>query len=368
MSKDVGVRVPLPAQNPKFIWGFLFYVDLKPYWIWLVKSNWISKKMIAMWLKNFGSKVVERKGNSIYHRITWCVQSAIPSAVKTSLWFLKITIPISLVVTLLYHFGILNLFSDFLSPAFSLIGLKGEAALVYISSAFLNVYSAIAVISSLNFTLREITIMAIMSLIAHNLIVETAVQKKTGSKAWHMVVLRIVSSFVAAALLNYLLPGHMGTSSLSVSQLANPTLKEVLSTWVVSSLKLSLKIVVLITLLMILQKILLEFKVNEMLTKVFSPILTVMGLPSSTTIMWLAANLLGLAYGSAVMIEEVQTGRITKQDADLLNYHIAVSHSNLEDLILYAAIGVSVWWLLLPRLAIALVAVWGRRLFVSAKG
>jgi hypothetical protein len=81
--------------------------------------------------------------------------------------------------------------------------------------------------------------------------------------------------------------------------------------------------------------------------------------------MWIAANLLGLAYGSAVMIEEVESGRITKQDADLLNYHIAVSHSNLEDLLLFAAISVSAWWLLLPRLGIAIVAVWGRRLFIN---
>lgn len=285
-----------------------------------------------------------------------------PSALKTSLWFLKITIPISLTVTLLYHFGVLNFISELLSPAFGLIGLKGEAALVYISSAFLNVYSAIAVMTSLNFTIREMTILAIMSLIAHNLIVETAVQKKTGSKAWHMVALRIITSVVAAIILNYLLPAQMGESSLGVHHVDNPSLKEVLIGWTISSLKLSLKIVVLITLLMILQKILIEFKITALLSNIFSPILKVMGLPKSTTLMWIAANLLGLAYGAAIMIDEVESGRITKQDADLLNFHIAISHSNLEDLLLYAAIGVSAWWLLLPRIILAMVAVWGRRL------
>lgn len=307
------------------------------------------------------------KEQSFFQRISSCVKSAMPTALKTSLWFLKITIPISLTVTLLYHFGVLNILSELLSPAFGLIGLKGEAALVYISSAFLNVYSAIAVITSLNFTIREITILAIMSLIAHNLIVETAVQKKTGSKAWHMVALRIISSVVAAVILNYLLPDQMGSLSIGVHQIANPTLKEVLITWTISSLKLSLKIVILITLLMILQRILLEFKITILLTNIFSPILKVMGLPKSTSLMWIAANLLGLAYGSAIMIEEVQSNRITKQDADLLNYHIAISHSNLEDLLLYAAIGVSAWWLLLPRLAMAMVAVWGRRLYLLSK-
>ena len=305
---------------------------------------------------------ITTKEQSLLQRITSCVKSAIPSALKTSLWFLKITIPISLTVTLLYHFGILNILSEILSPAFSLIGLKGEAALVYISAAFLNVYSAIAVMTSINFTIREMTIMAIMSLIAHNLIVETAVQKKTGSKAWHMIALRIISSIIAAVILNYLLPSQMGLSNLGVHQLANPTLKEVLSTWTISTLKLCLKIVVLITLLMVLQKILLEFKITNLLTTIFRPVLKVFGLPASTSLMWIAANLLGLAYGSAIMIEEVQSDRITKQDADLLNYHIAISHSNLEDLLLFAAIGISVWWLLLPRLVMALIAVWGRKL------
>ncbi|NOU18815.1 MAG: nucleoside recognition protein [Bacteroidales bacterium] len=306
--------------------------------------------------------------SSILKRIANCVKNAMPSAIKTSLWFLKITIPISFTVTLLYHFGILNVISEFLSPAFNLIGLKGEAALVYITSAFLNVYSAIAVITSLNFTLREMTILAIMSLIAHNLIVETAVQKKTGSKVWHIIALRIISSIAAAALLNLLLPAQMGSSGLGLHQISNPIFKEVLSTWTISALKLSIKIVVLITLLMILQKILIEFKITDLLTKIFGPFLKIMGLSGSTSVMWMAANLLGLAYGSAIMIDEVESGRITRQDADLLNFHIAISHSNLEDLILFAAIGVSAWWLFLPRLGMAIIVVWGRRFATSYKG
>lgn len=312
-------------------------------------------------------KVVGLKEGSLIQRITSCVKSAMPSAIKTSLWFLKITIPISLVVTILYHFGVLNLISEVLSPAFNLIGLRGEAALVYITGAFLNVYSAIAVVTSLNFTIREMTIIAIMSLIAHNLIVETAVQKKTGSKVWHIVTLRILTSVVAAMILNYLLPQQMGLSNFGIHQIDNPSFQEVMLNWSLSAIKLSLKIVVLITLLMILQKILLEFKITNLLTTIFSPVLKVFGLPKSTSLMWIAANLLGLAYGSAIMIDEVESGRITKQDADLLNFHIAISHSNLEDLLLFAAIGVSAWWLLFPRLAIAMIVVWGRRLALSYK-
>jgi hypothetical protein len=159
----------------------------------------------------------------------------------------------------------------------------------------------------------------------------------------------------------------MGEYNLGIHQISDPTFREVLSTWTISSLKLSIKIVMLITLLMILQKILIEFKITDLLTKIFGPFLKVMGLPRSTSVMWMAANLLGLAYGSAIMIDEVESGRIARQEADLLNFHIAISHSNLEDLILFAAIGVSAWWLLLPRLGLAIIVVWGRRFAISYK-
>lgn len=341
----MGVRVPLSAQNPKNILGFLLFSKSVKY-----------PKPIFSTIKN----------NLIYRRIIDSIKKAIPVTVKTSLWFLKITIPISLVVTLLNYFGVLTVISHYLSPVFSIIGLRGEASLVYISSAFLNVYSAIAVITSINFTLREMTIIAIMSLIAHNLIVETAVQKKTGSKAWHMVLLRIGTSIVAAIILNFLLPSQMGSVTLGIHQVSDSSLSVVLSTWAISALKLSAKIVILITLLMILQKILIEFKLTNFLSNLFSPFLKLMGLPKSTSFSWIIANLLGLAYGSAVMIDEVESGRLSKQDADLLNYHIAISHSNLEDLLLFAAIGVSFWWLLLPRLVLAIISVWSRRIFTRS--
>ncbi|HQB78773.1 MAG TPA: nucleoside recognition protein, partial [Tenuifilaceae bacterium] len=127
------------------------------------------------------------------------------------------------------------------------------------------------------------------------------------------------------------------------------------------------KIITLVTLLMILQRILKEFGIIQILSTIFKPLLKVMGLPESTSFLWIVANTLGLAYGSAVMVEEVEAGKLSRTDADLLNFHIAISHSNLEDLLLFAAIGVSIWWMLIPRLFIAIAAVWGRRFALMGK-
>jgi len=288
-----------------------------------------------------------------------------PKALKTAIWILKITLPVSLAVSILNYYGLIQLVTQHLTPAFNLIGLRGEAALPFVTGILLNIYSVIAVLSQLSLDLREITIIAVMSLIAHNLIIETTIQRKTGSKAWHMIALRVGAAFGAAAILNLVLPDMNQKISLLSNTHAASTLWELLHGWVFSSFRLILKIIILVSLLMILQKILQEFKLIELLTKPLSPMLKFMGLPQSTTFLWIVANSLGLAYGSAVMMDEVKEGRITKKDADLLNYHIAISHSNLEDLLLFAAIGVSIFWMLVPRLIIAIVVVWGRRFFVN---
>ena len=46
-------------------------------------------------------------------------------------------------------------------------------------------------------------------LCAHNMITETAVQKKTGTSAARIVIVRTVSAFTLAFLLNRILPGGM---------------------------------------------------------------------------------------------------------------------------------------------------------------
>jgi hypothetical protein len=295
-------------------------------------------------------------------RISKCIREAIPKALKTAVWILKITLPVSLAVSILNYYGWIQLATNHLTPAFNLIGLRGEAALPFITGMLLNIYSVIAVISQLSLDMREITIIAVMSLISHNLIIETAIQSKTGSRAWHMVVLRIGAAFVAAALLNLVLPEMSQEMAFLTHTQSASGIPELLYGWMISSFRLILKIVLLITLLMILQAILQEFRLIEFLTKPLTPILKIMGLPASASFLWVVANTLGLAYGSAVMMEEINQNRITKKDADLLNHHIAISHSNLEDVLLFAAIGVSIPWMLVPRILIAMVAVWLRRL------
>ncbi|HNX23279.1 MAG TPA: nucleoside recognition domain-containing protein [Spirochaetota bacterium] len=303
-------------------------------------------------------KTTDKINNSINHRLYGCVKSAVPSAMKTARFLLSIMIPVSLAVTLLKYTGILEIIAGWLNPMFSLIGLPGSAALVFITSMALNIYSAIAVISTLPFSERELTILAIMCLISHNYFVETAIQKKTGSSAIKITMVRFVYSFIGAYSLNLLMPAGSGKIITASSGSTELSFTGILSSWFYNSLYLIVQILVIVTLLLILQKILDEFGFIDKLAIVFRPLLRIMGLPDSVAFLWIVANTLGLAYGSAIMIEQSESGKLIKEDADLLNHHIGISHSLLEDTLLFVAIGVPALWIILPRMILATIEVW----------
>lgn len=296
-------------------------------------------------------------------KINWIskeiLKPALTSAFKTTVWLLSLMIPISLVVTLLQYFGIISWAANLLNPLFHYLGLSGQCAFVFLTSIFLNIYSAIAVISSLSLSVREITIVALMCLISHNMIIETIIQSKTGSSGFKMVIIRLFSSIIGALLLNWLLPAEsIKYISQQIVQNQQTNLVMVVETWGVKMFFLAVKVVVFISGLMILQKILEKSGIIEIISSILSPILKLMGLPRRTSFLWIVANVLGLAYGSAIMIEELEKGKISKHENDLLNHHIAVSHSLLEDTLLFMTIGVAAFWITIPRIFLAITIVW----------
>lgn len=295
------------------------------------------------------------------NKIRECIKKVLPVALRTSVWFLKIMLPVSFCVMLLSYFNILPYLSSFAAPVFTLLGLPGDAALVFVTSIFTNIYTVIALMSNMDFSVREGVILAMMCLISHNYLVETLVQKKTGSSAVAMVVLRFTCSLIAAFILNLLLP-DMG-SRLAYQPAVALGLTETLQNWLQNSLILSLKVVVIISVLMVVQRLLEEFGILKWLSSLLGPVMDVFGLPRQVAFLWLVGNTLGLAYGSAVLMDYAKQGRLTEKEADLLNYHLAVSHSQLEDPLLFAVLGLPVLWLIIPRIVLAIIVVWMRRLW-----
>jgi hypothetical protein len=293
-------------------------------------------------------------------KILWCIKSVLPGTTKTCIWLIKITVGVSFTIMFLKYFNILPVISQFLAPLFNSIGLPGEAALPFVTGYFVNVYAAISVAVSFDFDIRALTILSTMVLCAHNMITETAVQKKTGTSAIRIVVVRTLSAITLAFLSNKFMPGEMKAMA-GGSYASDVEFMTLFKEWIRSTSVVVVKMTVLIYTLAILQKIMAEYGVIRWVSKFLRYPLAFFGLPARTSFLWIVANTLGLAYGAAVMMEEVESGKVTGRDVDLLNTHISISHSNFEDLFLLSAMGATWYILLFSRWIGSFVLVWELR-------
>lgn len=290
------------------------------------------------------------------------VKDSLRPTVKTTLWLLKIMIPISFAVCLAQYYGVIEWCAGWLNPLFCHIGLPGASSIAFLTGATSTTYAALAVMMSMELTLRQATIIAIMVLICHALPLECTVNKKVGSKPFRMGFLRICGALLAAVYLNLVLPDLSEPFSALPLSSSEASLIDVLKGWLLSSVKLSIMIFAIIYALMFIQRFMERFGLMQKLTKPLEPLMVFFGLPRNAAYLWLVGNVLGISYGSAVMLQLEDEGKITRQEADEVNYHLIMNHSMLEDTLVFATAGVSALWILSTRLLFALVLVWGRKL------
>ena len=118
------------------------------------------------------------------------------NGIKTLFDLMKILVPVNICVQLLSISGLLNYIADLFAPILSVIGLPGEASLVLILGWFSRIYAALGALAAIKLTSIQMTTIAIMLSLAHNLITEGAVVKKLGVSMFISVSLRLLFSLV----------------------------------------------------------------------------------------------------------------------------------------------------------------------------
>ncbi len=119
------------------------------------------------------------------------------------LWLLiKIIIPVSCLVAVLDYYGIIESIAGFFTPAMALFGLPGEATIALLLSFFVNFYAALGVITTMSLNSQQITILAVMIGICHELPVETVVCSYTGLRIPVSAALRLLTALGAGLILN----------------------------------------------------------------------------------------------------------------------------------------------------------------------
>jgi hypothetical protein len=131
---------------------------------------------------------------------TW--KNGFTNGLKTSFLLLKVIVPVFTLIKVLEHTPVIGWIAQFCDPLMGFVGLPGEAALAVVTGMFLNFYAAIGIIIALGLTAWQVTIIAVILSCCHELVIETAIIKKTGIRAWPILGIRLATALGAGAILN----------------------------------------------------------------------------------------------------------------------------------------------------------------------
>jgi spore maturation protein SpmB len=272
-------------------------------------------------------------------------------------WICKILIPTSFLVMLIQWSGLLYQAVPLLNPLMRLINLPGAAALPIITGALIGLYATIAIVTVIPFSLEQITLIAIFTMIAHNLIIEGAIQHKSGINAAKITPIRLASAILTVFIVSQFFGDTTRSIIVPAYLTAATPLIEVLKVWGVDTIELLIKILIIIMTVMIALECLKSLGWMEYLLNFSQPIMKILGLSRRTALLWVTAVIFGLMYGGAIIIEEAKKGALTKEELERLHISIGTNHSMVEDPALWLALGLNGFWLWVPRLLTAIAAV-----------
>lgn len=276
------------------------------------------------------------------------------------IWLLKILIPVSLATAMLDYSGWIHHLDFILKPVMASLSLPPSAALPILIGMTAGVYSSLAAMAVLPLSGDHMTIITVFILIAHNLPQEGIIQARSGINFMKTTLVRIVAALAACAAVAGYLQAEAGSAAASAAVALRewPTFGAFLQDWLVGMLQLGAKVFIIVIGVMTLIELMKEFNLIDVLVRFFAPLLRMMGLHQRAGVLWLTGALFGLAYGGAVIVQESGKLRLGPEEVEKLQLSIGINHSMIEDPLLFLPLGVSPFWLWVPRLAAAVAAVY----------
>ena len=271
---------------------------------------------------------------------------------------LQIIIPISFLTSLLSYSGWMDRIDFLLQPVMSLLNLPSMAALPILVGMLTGIYGGIASMVMLPLTSDQMTLIAVFLLISHNLVQEGIIQAKSGIHPLKATLFRLIASVITVIIVaRFLRPDTLTVMSEGISMAAAQPFVVMLKNWFIASFYLCIKMFVIIMALMILLGIMKSFNIIHHIVRVISPVLKAMGLNQKVGILWITAAVFGIAYGAVVIVEEAKEGNFDRQELEKLHISIGINHSMVEDPALFLTLGLNAFWLWVPRLLTAVLAV-----------
>ena len=281
---------------------------------------------------------------------------------KTTVMLLKILIPVSIIVKILEIFGLIEVVASYISGVMGIMGLPGEFSLVWATAMLTNIYGGMVVFFNLVqsgglYSMREVTVLALIVLVAHALPLEVSIARKAGVRVWFSVLLRVGCAFVFGMVLNYIFVLFNLYSSPALVVWTPQTSDPSLVSWIFGQLRSYVIIFVIISLLMAVMDFLKIVGVLSWLNKKLEPFLELLGMSRQVAPLGIVGLTLGLSYGGGLIIQEAKSGRLQGRDVVLGVSLMNLCHSLIEDSLLMISLGAALSGVFVARFFFSIVVV-----------
>jgi hypothetical protein len=270
----------------------------------------------------------------------------------------KVIFPITLIVSLLQHTPVLEWIATLITPLMGLFGLTGEAAIPLVIGNFLNLYAGIGAILSLDLTVKEVFILALMLSFSHNLLIESSVAARVGLKMWIILFVRLGLAFASAIVVNLVWQGggEMAKYGFVSKTEAIPNgWFEIIGLALQKAGLGVVQLALIVIPLMIAIQFLKDLGMLKVLTKWMAPVTRMLGMKENTSMTLVAGLTIGLAFGAGVMIQAVKEDHVSHKDLTLAFIFLVACHAIVEDTLIFIPLGIPVLPLLIIRLVVAIL-------------
>ena len=275
----------------------------------------------------------------------------------------KVMIPMTILTKILEYFNAVQLLGRLLEPVMGLMGLKGELGLVWAASMLTNIYGGLSVFAgiyqNLDITKADITVLCLIILIAHSLPVELGIAKKAGAKLFPMLCLRVLSALAMGIVLSlsfnfFNLFQEKGVPLWKPDRVSDSSL----GAWIYSQGVSLFYIFLIIMALVILMDVLERIGIMGWLTRKITPFINPLGMGKNASFLAVTGFTLGISYGGGLIISETESGNLSEREVFFSLSLMGLAHGMIEDTLLMAAIGGSLWGILAARVFFSFLFIW----------
>ena len=229
--------------------------------------------------------------------------------ITVSVALFRIMIPTLIVVKLAQELGFDDLLVALFAPLMGLMDLPASIALILVATMLTNPYAGLIVATTVpeiaELSVGQMSIIALFMLFTHGLPLEAMVSRRVGVRLWFVIVIRILTAFVAGIGLAQLfaLTGWYSTPAafnlLGIAEQA-AAFGTGWGAWLIAQLSAIAIIQLVIIVLIALLEALRLMGVERFMTWLLSPVLRFMGIGERASTIAIVGVTLGLSFGSGL--------------------------------------------------------------------